>query len=531
MRYSRNWGCVSKGTPVRQYPLFFLEHLVPSATWVVNLTTVISQMPFHLATWNVGGPQDSKWGEFVNGDTKDLNDAFDKLFQTPTSSPNTTSALAGFRRGRQLLLANLREFYPASFKENGACDIHNFWITLLEKQTVAQAFMRFKDKDPNRAYSWGDRHFPARPTLLSADPSLDLALFKSMSIHKPGARPSPHFRRFEDAWLDYMFRKTPSGNLVTPMPVNQYMVKDPTVLFSPSGIQVLGYLELFYFDWCIAFFVWCLESTAAYSSFWSVREAAVRESTPAVRRVHTAKFIVDLGRRCTAVALQEMSAAQIATLTVPPLGKLIMPDKPGEQMSCLLINDSLGLSGWNIFKDCWPETNPLSSRVAGCVLHIQDPALPKAIHGDWMLISAHCKPVDLDEIMKAMHTIRDEAFPGVTTMVLMGDLNWERAALKDLGQVCTQNGFVSTWNPFETIPDTVNNVRSKYFQSQQSKGGQVNRAPKDHVLVWNKDNLIPRTTTGVITSDEFETCEPDEPLYLTLPSDHAAVVVRMTPFN
>jgi hypothetical protein len=494
-----------------------------------NLTTVMDQFtshPFHLATWNVGCPQDAKWCEFVRGDTKYLNDSLEALLADPNSAASTAPALSVFRRARQQLLVNLHKFYPGSFNDDGTCDIHNFWVNSITTKSVAQAFARFTENDAHHVYSWGDREFPDRPTPISANDRLDPAMFKSTSSHK-----LPHFRRFEDAWLEYIFRKTPRGNLVKSMPPNQYMVNDPTVMFSASDIQVMSYLDLFYFDWCLTFFVWCLESSAAYSSFWSMREVAIRGSSPTVHRVHTANFIGGLGRRCTVVALQEMSAEQIETVVVPPLAKLVLPDKPSAQMACLLVKNALNLTGWNLFKDCWPATNPLSSRVAGCVTHVRDPSLPKSIHGDWMVVSVHCKPEDLDSIMNAMHTIRGRAFPLVTTMVLMGDLNWERAHLQKLGQVCRKNGFATTWSPFEHIPDTVNNVRSKYLQAQQLKGGKIKCAPKDHVLVWNRDNLIPRTTTGVITNGDFALCEPDEPLFLDLPSEHAAIVVGVLPPN
>ena len=480
---------------------------------------------FQLATWNVGGPQHSKWCEFVTEATLDIHGAMDELFADPASLVNTTPALVGFRHARRMLMNRLARFFPDSLTEgSGAvtCPAHDLWVSSMTDLSVAQAFLRFKDNDKHRAYSWGDRAFPDRPTVISASPALDPALFKATSHHGPN--PVPQFRRFEEAWMEYMLRATPKGELLKPMPVNKYMMEDPKILLGPSDVQITNYLDVFYFDWCLTLCAHCFLSNAVYPSFWRVRESVIRNATPIVRRAHTAKFIASLVARCSVVALQEMSCEQMDNILLQSMAKIIMPDQTSDQMACLVVSNALTLRGWDIFKDYWSPSNHLSARVAGCVIRVTAPALPRVVHGDWIVVSAHCTPSSVESVMEAMHKVRRDKFPSVVAMVLMGDLNYQRAELHKLGQVCAQNGFQSTWNPFVPVPNTVNNVRSVYFQTQQAKGGKANCAPKDHVLMWSVDNLIPRTNTSVVTSENYTMCRPTEELRLALPSDHAPVI-------
>jgi len=467
-----------------------------------------------LASWNVGGPQ-TGWCEFVNHDTYTLELAMDEMMKDRLSPPNTMSALQCFRSAKRRLFAALRSHFPYQFDEKGLCAVNQLWSNAHDKKTIREAFELPDASDPFRRYSWGDRHFAERPHVLSSSVMLDPAVFTVTFLHGPVKAKIPSFRRFEEAWIEYMFQVNSDGELLRPMPVNKYMKADPATILCEDEIRMVSYLNLFYFDWSLVFFVWSLGQTPNPLPFWAIREASIQRTTLDARRTRTLHLIGTLAEQCQVVALQEVDLALEACWRVGPMSKVIMPSEQSIQMACLLVRDARSLDGWDIFNGIWPSEHVLCSRVAGAVLRMNGQL--------WMVVSAHCKPDDIDEIMAAMHSVRTTKFPTVQVMALMGDLNVTRGDLMRLSKLCKKHGFRSTWDTLLPVPDTVNNVRTKFFQAQLGKGGHVNRAPKDYILIKSFERSTLCFETDVVVGDECKVCEPDTELLLDLPSDHAAI--------
>lgn len=484
-----------------------------------------------LATWNVGGPQKSKWSEFVTPATQKLEKTLDALFETDIymyPAVSTMGPALGY------LLDYLKKHFPTSVRKDDPGRAVALWYRQMCIKTLTQAFQHcVENKDDLRAYSWGDRYFPHRPTVTSSDPTLDPALFDADAVSSSSKY--PNFSRFEKAWLAHVFAEKPDGSLVRPMPVNKYIVNAPYMQeFGLTGddVRVFSYLNLFFYDWCLTYFVWCLRDKALMADqaldVWTVRTSVLAAATPNMHTNRLFKVVNQLQGRCEILALQEMSADLKDGLDKSWMDKYIQASQVTPQSVGLFVRDSERVTARHVLSGCWPDSDLLASRVLGIVYQMDEQTgVPKSLCGPWMVVSAHLKPADLDKVLTAMHQVRTQTYPDTVAMVLMGDLNWTRPTMSALYSVCDAHKFAPTWDPAHPIPDTVNNVRSKYLQPQLAKGGVRNAAPKDHVLVWTANSAAPlRFQTSVVVDVRMTGAPPGKPLTLDLPSDHAPVLTH-----
>ena len=471
-----------------------------------------------LATWNVGGPQRSKWSEFVTFDTQMLEAALDKLFETDIQMQPAVSTM-GPALG--YLLEHLKKYFPTSVRKNDPGRAVALWYRQMCIKTVTQAFRHcVESKDALRAYSWGDRYFSDRPTVTSSDPTLEPSLFDADKLSSSSKY--PNFSRFEKAWLAHVFAENPDGGLVRLMPVNKYMANSPLMqdfTLSNDDMRVVSYMNLFFYDWCLTYFVWCLRDA---TNVWAVRETALSAQTHLIRWLATIKALSQHG----ILALQEVPSDLKQAIDGSWGARYIHASQTTPQSVGLLVPDPKQIMARHVLNHCWSDDKLLASRTLGIVYQMKD-MVPEALCGSWMIVSAHLKPEDLDAMMAAMHSVRTTTYPDTVAMVIMGDLNYTRPTIQALHQTCVKHEFVPAWDPAHPIPDTVDNVRSNYLQPQLAKGGIRNAAPKDHVLIWTaKSTATPTVQTAVVVDTTMTKARPGEPLVLDLPSDHAPVVVH-----
>lgn len=468
-----------------------------------------STNPLCVSTWNLGGPQHFKWSEFYTGYVRAACDALDDLFENAESAPNNLSALKCFTSARRKLAGKL---VHVGFDQKQVESTFTLWATARQEQSVVKALCLEQATDMFRQYSWGDRHFPHRPTWLNMDCDQGPAMFKCTGT----GGGVPHFRRFEDAWIEYMFRQDPDGKLLKVMPPNKYRMNDPHNVLDPNDTQILAYLDLFYFDWCTTFFVHELDNAKFMSveQFTMLRDNAIRVATPAVRQVHTTNMIAKLLSKNRAIAFQELSPHMAETLAARLVewnvgGSLVLPTVKSEQMAALYVAHPVETP--NIFRGIVPETSALSSRAVGATCRI---------NGEyWTFVSVHCQPSHVEELMEYVELGCPHGH-----VVILGDFNTSRRELCKLGAKMRAHGFRSTWDAMEGVPNTVNNVRTKWFQTQLAKGGICNMKPKDHIFVrFDSFEDTCLYDASVVVDSDFAVHEAGEKLVLNLPSDHAVV--------
>ena len=472
-----------------------------------------------VATWNMGGPQ-TKWCEFLTGDIASLYAKVVQTMEDPKSPMHKLSALKCFTSARRRLNSALID--TSLYKTEQIHKLVQLWSVDKQGMTLFEVLTAHELEDPsdtNRKYSWADRHFLNRPTLINSDSKLDPATFTCTGTHGL----IPHFRRFEEAWIQFMFAKTPKGTLVQPMPTNKYVVKNGSDILGPLDIQILSYLDLFFYDWCITACVYFMEHTYGFASFFTDREAAIRNRMLEVRPVHQVQFVSKLAKTHTVIGLQEVSPKLLQQIQLVSGLQVATPQTPAEQMTIQVFDSNhIQVRIPNVFMNVFPESSILSSRVLGTVVELT------RLKEQWLFVSAHCEPIDLHPLMDFIQrTMKLPKYSGIVGVVLTGDFNIQRDQLIKLAQTCRPFGFASTWNPLVQVPNTVCNMRVKWLQTQLAKGGHQNTHPKDHILVWKRDGFIPQSDVRVIIDDDLtaynlEDGEPN-PLIIGLPSDHAAL--------
>lgn len=462
--------------------------------------------PAHsVATWNVGGIN-TGWAEFVTEPLLPLYNAVLDQIDDPDSPHNTLEAMACFRGPRCRLVAELEK---AGFDSATISDTVATWMAGHEGSIVAA--LALEGGDPERKYSWGDRHLGSRPTPLSSAEHLDPALFRRTSC-PDGV---PHYRRFVNAWIDHVFERKPDGTLLRPIPPNKYQIK---LLFGETT-QILSYLNLFFFDWAAVFF---LDHARAGGVMWpTVRAQILAGQTPDTKRARTTKILADLCAKCDVVGVQELTMDQIRDMTLPKNAELVLSGADGVQRCGVLVRDRTRIVCRDVFAP-EPLVEEMRARIAGVTVTSPDSAKPN------LYVSVHLCPDTVPDLETVLLTIGWAATThSVSRVYVMGDFNIHRSGLAEFGKTCRANLFQTTWAACAGVPDTVSKRRTKWLQPQLAKGGIADTNPKDHILVWSCQNGYERSETAVCVSDAFACYEPEDgPLVLDLPSDHAIVTTR-----
>ena len=404
------------------------------------------------------------------------------MFDDETSLPNVLLTKDGFRSGMRRLARALET--SGGFDGKDVELIRSVWMNRYGQLSVLQAFemdgsihdttyKKPKKKDVERRFSWGDRHFQSRPTILNGDLRLDPAMFQCAStMHK-----IPFFRRFEDAWIEYMFRQDPDGKLQCPMPVNPHVAQ--SLEFTPSILQILAYMNLFFFDWCITLFFHELQRKELIVNWYTLRDAAVREKKEEVELVHTASFMHKLLSKVDVVAIQEISPSLLTVLRdsyQSSSSELVLSEEQVQQRCGILVKGGLSFESYPM-----ADVKGMKGRFVSILLEKET-----------LVICVHCYPHNLKQLFQEIDLYRQfcvkEGKP-LKQIILMGDFNTNYEHILSLALLCDQYHFHGTWNPLLGSPPTVNGTRTKWLQAQIQKGGVLNCAPKDHILVWRAPTM------------------------------------------